>query len=81
MKRKTILLCTFVCLSLLSACTNDKDKTKQNSVSEQSGDINFEVVLPDQDDVPFVEFVPDEDITYDFKDPENADGIVVVPKE
>ena len=81
MKRKTILLCTLVCLSLLSACTNDKNEAKQNSVSDQSGNISFEVTLPDQGDVPFVEFVPDENITYDFKEPENADGIVIAPKE
>ena len=84
MKRITFLLCMLVCLSILSACTNDKDETGQNSVPEQSGDIIFDVTMPDQDDVPFVGFVPDdpsEDIIYYFDNPEDSEGIVVAPEE
>ena len=84
MKRIPVLLCLLVCLSLFSGCTKDKDEPEQSPVPEQSGSLYFDVALPDQDTVPYVGFVPDdssEGIIYDFKDPENSDGIVVTPKE
>ena len=85
MKKIVILFgCLLVCLSLFSGCTKDKDEPEQSPVPEQSGSLYFDVALPDQNDVPFVGFVPDdssESIVYDFKDPENSDGIVVTPRE
>ena len=73
-----------ICLTLLSGCTADKDDTEQSLVPDQSDDMIFSVTMPDQDEVPFVGFVTDDpsgEIAYDFKDPENADGIVIAPKE
>ena len=85
MKKLVITLaCLLVSLSLFSGCTKDKDEPEQSPVPEQTGSLYFDVALPDQGDVPFVGFVTDdsfEGIVYDFKDPENSDGIVVTPKE
>ena len=85
MKKVLVLLaCMPVCFSLFSGCTVDMSGTEQSPVHDQSENLFFDVALPDQDEVPFVGYFPDDpsgDIIYDFKDPENADGIVVTPKE
>ena len=85
MKKLVITLaCLLVLLSLISGCTKDKDEPEQSPVPEQTGSLYFDVALPDQGAVPYVGFVPDDSsdgFIYDFKDPENSDGIVVTPKE
>ena len=85
MKKLVITLaCSLVCLSLFSGCTKEKNEPEQSLVPEQTGNLYFDVALPDQGAVPYVGFVPDDSsdgFIYDFKDPENSDGIVVAPKK
>ena len=81
-----ILACVLVCFSLFTSCTNQKDGGDQgtntrNSVEIDDTDIEIDTrsaqdTEGNSDDVT----LPD-GFTYSFKDPDNADGIVVTPKE
>ena len=80
MKKKAVILaCMLVYSGLLSGCTNDKDRS---SLSKDSGnaveiiDTNNTEEKGDTD-----RSLDDGDIEYEFKDPENADSIEVIPKE
>lgn len=61
-----ILVCMIICFTMLSGC--DENDAGNNRNLDNSVEI---------DDTG----VGDVDIEYEFKDPENSDGIVVVPKE
>lgn len=68
--------CLLVCLALLSGCASDKD------AHSDSGLDNAVEVQMDTQGKTDIEFSSDNhDIVYDFKDPENADSIVVTPRE
>lgn len=69
-----ILSCMLICLSLFSGCTNDKDNSNSDTGLDNAVDIDAE--KKGDTDISI-----DDDIVVDFKDPENADGIVVTPKE
>ena len=81
-----ILACMLVCLLLFTGCTNQKDGGDQdtnlgNSVEFDDTDIEIDTepglgTEDNPDDVT----LPD-GFTYSFRDPDNADGIVVTPKE
>lgn len=81
-----ILACMLVCFSLFTGCTNQKDDSNQdtnvgNSVEIDDADIKIDTepgldTEDNSDDVT----LPD-GFTYSFHDPDNADGIVVTPKE
>ena len=72
-----ILACMLVCLSLLSGCVDDKDK--DNSSSDIGNSVEVDIDTEAKGDTEISS--GDGDIVYDFKDPENTDGIVVAPKE
>ncbi len=86
MKKFTIILvCMLVCFTLFSGCTdkkgnNDQDTNVGNSVEVDDTDIANTDVDIDTDVEPGTETLPD-GFTYEFKDPDNTDGIVVTPKK
>lgn len=71
-----ILACMLICLSLFSGCTNDKDNSNLGTGLDNAVDIDVDAEPKGDTDISI-----DDDIVFDFKDPENADGIVVTPKE
>ena len=81
-----ILTCVLACFSLFTGCTNQKnggnqDMTVGNSVEIDDTDIAIDTepgldTEGNSDDV----ILPD-GFTYSFRDPDNADGIVVTPRE
>ncbi len=78
MKKLVIILaCMLVCLSLFSGCTDDKDNS--NSGTDFDNAVEIDIDAEGKGDVEISS--DDNDIVYDFKDPDNADGIEVVPKE
>ena len=87
MKKIAIILAwMLVCFSLLTGCTNqkngdDQDTNMGNSVEFDDTDIDVDTeTKPDAEDNSDSVSLPD-GYTYSFKDPDNADGIVVTPKE
>ena len=87
MKKITaILACMVVCFLLFTGCTNLKDGSDQdtnvgNSVEIDDTDIEIDTepgldTEGNSDDVT----LPD-GFTYSFRDPDNADGIVVTPRK
>ena len=81
-----ILTCVLACFSLFTGCTNQKNGGNQdmnvgNSVEIDDTDIDVDTgTKPDAEDNSDSVSLPD-GYTYSFKDPDNADGIVVTPKE
>ena len=87
MKKIAIILAwMLVCFSLFIGCTNqkngdDQDTNMGNSVEFDVTDIDVDAeTRPDAEDNSDSVSLPD-GYTYSFKDPDNADGIVVTPKE
>ena len=86
MKKIAIILAwMLVCFSLFTGCTNqkngdDQDTNMGNSVEFDDTDIDVDTeTKPDAEDNSDSVSLPD-GYTYSFKDPDNADGIVVTPK-
>lgn len=87
MKKITVILaCLLVCFSLFTGCTDQKGNDEQdtnlgNSVEIDDTDIaiDTEPGLDTEDNSGDVT-LPD-GVTYSFRDPDNADGIVVTPRE
>lgn len=87
MKKITAMLaCMLVCFLLFTGCTNQKDGSDQNTNVRNSVEfddtdiaIDTEPGLDTEDNSDDVT-LPD-GFTYSFRDPDNADGIVVTPKE
>ncbi len=81
-----ILVCMLACLTLFSGCKDKKDNTDQdtnlgNSVEIDDADIDIDAeTRPDGEDNSDTITLPD-GVTYSFRDPDNADGIVVTPRE
>ena len=81
-----ILACMLACFSLFTGCTNQKDGGDQdtnlgNSVEFDDTDIGVDAeTKPGAEDDSDSVSLPD-GYTYSFKDPDNADGIVVTSKE
>lgn len=71
-----VLSISVICLSLFSGCTNDKDNGNSDTGLGNSVDVDIDAEKKGDTDIS-----SDDDIVVDFKDPENADGIVVTPKE
>lgn len=86
MKKLVIILaCMLVCLCLFSGCTDQKNGSNQdtNLGAVEIDDTHLEI---DAEKKPDAEENSDnidlpEGFTYSFKDPNNADGIVVTPRE
>ena len=87
MKKIAIIwVCMLACFSLFTGCTDQKDGSNQdtnvgNSVEIDDTDIAIDTepgldTEGNSDDV----ILPD-GFTYSFRDPDNADGIVVTPRE
>ena len=75
-----ILACMLVCFSLFTGCT-DQDTNVGNSVEFDDTDIDIDAgTKPGAEDNSDSVSLPD-GYTYSFKDPDNADGIVVTPRE
>lgn len=81
-----ILACVLVCFSLFAGCTDQKGNDEQdtnlgNSVEIDDTDIaiDTEPGLDTEDNSNDIT-LPD-GVTYSFRDPDNADGIVVTPRE
>lgn len=68
--------CVLVCLSLLTGCTSNRDA---DSESDLVNSVEFHIDAEGKGD--FEISSDDNSIVYDFKDPDNAEGIVLVPKE
>ena len=68
--------CMLICLALLAGCTKNKDVDAE---SDLDNSVEFHIDTEGKGD--FEISSGDNDIVYDFKDPENADGIVVAPRE
>lgn len=85
-KLAIILACMLVCSSLFTGCTNQKDGGDQdtnlgNSVEIDDTDIDVDAgTKPDAGDNSDNVTLPG-GYTYSFRDPDNADGIVVTPRE
>ena len=81
-----ILVCMLVCFSLFTGCTDqknggDQDTNVGNSVEFDVTDIDVDAeTRPDAEDNSDDVTLPD-GFTYSFRDPDNADGIVVTPRE
>lgn len=81
-----ILACMLVCFLLFTGCTDQKGNGEQdtnlgNSVEFDDTDIDVDTeTKPGAEDNSDSVSLPD-GYTYSFKDPDNADGIVVTPKE
>ena len=69
-----ILICILICLSLLIVCMDAK--SSRDSSENSSGNVKV-----DTDEMGNTVFSLDNDIDYEFKDPENADNIEISPKE
>ena len=87
MKKIAIILAwMLVCFSLFTGCTNqkngdDQDTNMGNSVEFDDTDIDVDTeTKPDAEENSDSVSLSD-GYTYSFKDPDNADGIVVTPKE
>lgn len=80
MKRISIILvCVLACLFLLSGCRNNS-----NSSDDSAGAKSVEVDIsgPESDnDEPSSETDSSGDIVYNFRNPEDSDGIIITPRE
>ena len=81
-----ILACMLVCFSLFTGCTDQKDGSDQdtnvgNSVEFDDTDIDVDTETKPGDEANSDSVSLPDGYTYSFKDPDNADGIVVTPKE
>ena len=81
-----ILVCMLACFSLFTGCTDQKDGSNQDTnvgnsveIDDTDIDVDAETKPGDEDNSDSVS-LPD-GYTYSFKDPDNADGIVVTPRE
>lgn len=68
--------CMLVCLSLLAGCTSNKDADSESDL-DNSGEFHIDA----EGKGDFEVSSDDNGIVYDFKDPDNADGIVAAPRE
>ena len=72
-----IMVCILVCLSPFSGCRDDKDSSNSSLGLGNSVDVDIDSEAKGYTDIS----IGDSDIVYDFKDPDNLDGIVIAPKE
>lgn len=77
MKRMIALwACVLICLPLLAGCMNNKDA---NPETDLDNSVEFHIDAEGKGDIDISS--ADNGIVYDFKDPSNANGIVVAPRE
>ena len=81
-KLAIILVCMLACFTLFSGCKDKKDNTEQDTNVGNSVEVDDTDIADTDADIDMasgMETLPD-GFTYTFKDPDNADGIVVTPK-
>ena len=81
-----ILACVLICFSLFTGYTNQKDGTNQdtnvgNSVEFDDTDIEIDTEPGLDTEGNSNDITLPDGVTYSFRDPDNADGIVVTPRE
>ena len=87
MKKITaILACMVVCFLLFTGCTNQKDGSDQDTNLGNSVEIDDTDIAIDTEPGLDTEGNPDDvtlpdGFTYSFRDPDNADSIVVTPRD
>ena len=87
MKKIAIIgVCMLACFSLFTGCTDQKDGSNQdtnvgNSVEIDDTDIDVDAETKPGDEGNCDSVSLPDGYTYSFKDPDNADGIVVTPRE
>ena len=75
-------ICVLACLTLFTGCADKKSDSQQDQERGNAVEIDdpgfdgadIEVDAPGNPDLP-------EGFTYTFRDPDNADGIVITPRE
>ena len=75
-------ICVLTCLTLFTGCADKKNNSQQDQERGNSieiddrnlDDADIEVDTTENPDLP-------EGFTYSFRDPDNADGIVITPRE
>ncbi len=77
-KLSIIFMSILVCLMLLSACNNN-DSGNDDNAGAKSVEIDASALEPGGEDTSDVQ--SDGGFTYTLKDPDNADGIVITPRE
>ncbi len=82
-----IMTCMLACFILLAGCS-DKEKDSQqnqnvhNAVEIDDRDLESDITPESEtESSPDSAYTLPDGITYEFKDPDNADGIVVTPKK
>ena len=83
-KAAIILACMLVCITLFAGCTNRKDGSDQETNLGNSEEIDDTDLKPDTEKNPNSEEDSDsvslpDGFTYSFRDPDQADVIVVTP--
>lgn len=73
-----VFMSMLACLILLSACESG-DNSSDDNTGAKSVEIDDSALEPDGNDTSNVE--SDGGFTYTLKDPDNADGIVITPRE
>ena len=81
-----ILACMLVCSSLFTGCTDqknggDQDTNLGNSVEIDDTDIEIDTEPGLDTEGNSNDITLPDGVTYSFRDPDNADGIVVTPRE
>ena len=86
MKKLTIILTGMLaCFILFAGCTDQKDRGDQDTNLSTSVEIDDTDLVIDTEGQPDAEDNSDnvtlpDGFVYEFKDPDNADGIVVTPR-
>lgn len=86
-KLAVIVICLLTCSILLTGCTDKKKESQQNQ--DVGNAVEFDDKELNNNTVDDLEIDPASDtcytlpdgIVYEFKDPNNTDGIVVTPRE
>ena len=74
--RGIILACLLICLSLFTGCMDGKNGNHSSTDSGNAVEVDMGVVEKGNTNIPL-----DGDIDFEFKDPEDADSIEIMPKE
>ncbi len=81
-----ILICVLTCFSLFTGCTDQKDSGDRNTNLKNSVEIDDTDIKVDTEPGLVSENNSDnvslpDGFNYSFRDPDNANGIVVTPKK
>lgn len=86
-KLAAIVVCLLTCFVLLTGCTDGEKDSQQNQDVSNSVEVDANGLDSNTADNIEIDSASDTcytlpgGIVYDFKDPSNADGIVVTPRE